>query len=303
MTKRCIVGPPRGPIVLVHGGAGDVPEARRERHENGCRAAARSGFAVLGAGGTALDAAVAAARVLEDDEVYNAGTGACLDEDGVVAHDAAVMAGRGLRAGAVCALRGFKNPIDVARAVLEDGRHVLLAAEGAAAFAEASGIHPLADPSVLITDAARAALARNRAGSAPTGWAGGTIGCVAVDASGDVAAATSTGGTIGKRRGRVGDSPVLGAGTWADDRTCALSATGDGEGILRVGLAQLVAHGIARGETSEQAIDAALKTLRSRTGAIGGLIVALPDGSWCARWITRTMSWGAAWAGGDDAGS
>jgi len=303
MTSKLIVGTARGPVVLVHGGAGDVPDARRERHADGCRTAAQAGFAVLAAGGTALDAAIAAARVLEDDPVYNAGTGAALNEDGDVEHDAALMSGRGLRAGAVCSLRGFKNPVDVARAVLDDGRHVLLAADGAAAFAAASGVAALADPSALVTETARAALARNRAGRAPAGWAGGTIGCVAVDASGDVAAATSTGGTIGKRRGRVGDSPILGAGTWADDRSCAISATGDGEGILRVGLAQLVAHAVVRGVSLDLALEAALDTLHARTGATGGLIAARPDGSWCARWITRTMSWGAAWKGGADAGS
>jgi beta-aspartyl-peptidase (threonine type) len=303
MTHRLVVGIARGPVVLVHGGAGDVPDVRRERHAEGCRIAAKAGFAVLEAGGTALDAVVAAARVLEDDTVYNAGTGAALNEDGDVEHDAALMSGRGLRAGAVCAIRGFKNPIDVARAVLDEGRHVLLAADGAASFAEKAGVARLADPSELVTDAARSALARNRAGRAPSGWAGGTIGCVAVDATGDVAAATSTGGTIGKRAGRVGDSPILGAGSWADDQTCALSATGDGEGILRVGLAQLVAHAVARGEALEGALGAALDTLHSRTGATGGLIAVRPDGSWCARWITRTMSWGAAWSGGDDAGS
>jgi beta-aspartyl-peptidase (threonine type) len=303
METHRIEGPARGPVVLVHGGAGDVLDSRRPRHVEGCRAAARAGRDALLAGGSALDAAVAAARLLEDDPVFNAGTGASLDEHGDVVHDAAVMSGRGLRAGAVCALRGFRNPIDVARAALEDGRHVLYAAEGAAAFARAAGIAPLADPSVLVTDAARQALARRLAGSAPAGWAGGTIGAVAVDASGDVAAATSTGGTVAKRAGRVGDSPIVGAGTLADDRAGAISATGDGEGILKVGLAHLVAAALASGASCADASATALATMETRTSARGGLIVVRPDGAWAATWITRTMSWAAAWDGGDDAGS
>lgn len=303
METHRVEGFARGPVVLVHGGAGDVPEARRPRHVEGCRLAARAGRDVLLAGGSALDAAVAAARVLEDDAVFNAGTGACLDEHGDVAHDAAVMAGRGLRAGAVCALRGFKNPIDVARAALEDGRHVLYAADGAAAFARSKGIEPLADPTQLVTDLAKAQLARRLQGAAPAGWAGGTIGAVAVDASGDVAAATSTGGTVGKRAGRVGDSPIVGAGTLADDRAGAISATGDGEGILRVGLAHLVAAALAGGASCADAAATSLATLEARADARGGLIVVRPDGAWGAAWITRTMSWAAAWAGGEDAGS
>lgn len=300
---RHVEGEALGPLVVVHGGAGDVPDARRPRHEQGCAEAARAGRAVLLAGGTALDAVTAAARTLEDDPVFNAGTGACLNELGQIEHDAAVMSGRGLRAGAVCALRGFKNPVDVARAVLEEGRHVLYTTEGAAALAARAGIAPLADPSILVTEAARAALARRLAGEAPAGWAGGTIGVVARDASGDLAVATSTGGMIAKRVGRVGDSPILGAGTLADDEAGAISATGDGEGILRVGLAHRVAALLREGASPTEAARAALAALRVRTAATGGLIVIRHDGAWSAAWITRTMSWAAAWEGGERAGS
>ncbi|MCC6552500.1 MAG: isoaspartyl peptidase/L-asparaginase, partial [Polyangiaceae bacterium] len=154
--------------VLVHGGAGSVPEERRALHAEGCLRAARAGELVLREGGTALDAVERAVRVLEDDPLFNAGTGACLNEEGRVEHDASIMEGRGLRAGGVCALAGFANPIAIARAALEDGRHVLYAAHGAARFAAARGFAAV-DEAALITEAARAALAAARSAGGVAG--------------------------------------------------------------------------------------------------------------------------------------
>jgi beta-aspartyl-peptidase (threonine type) len=287
--------------VLVHGGAGALDPSRHASHEAGCREAARVGYAVLRDGGTALDAVQAAARALEDMPQFNAGTGAALTSEGGVEHDASLMDGRVLRAGAVAGLVGFKNPIDVARAVLEDKRHVLLCAEGAARFARDKGL-PSVDPASLVTELAREALERVRAGVAPRGWAGGTIGAVARDADGHLAAATSTGGVVGKLPGRIGDSPIVGAGTLADNDSSAISATGDGEGILLVGFAHRIAHAIAAGATAEAASRAALEVLATRGAATGGVIVIDRAGRYALGRTTQTMSWGLASERGEAGG-
>jgi len=278
--------------VLVHGGAGHVEEGD----------GARAGWAVLEAGGSAVDAAQAAARVLEDLPQFNAGTGAALTADGTVELDAALMDGRTLRAGAVAAVRGFKNPIDIARAVLADARHVLLCAAGAERFAEAAGISPI-DATTLVTDRARAALDRVRSGEGPKGWAGGTIGAVARDARGHLAAATSTGGIVGKLPGRIGDSPIVGAGTLADDEIAAISATGDGEGILLVGFAQRIAHALEAGREIEVVLKDALAVLEKRGAATGGVIVIDKHGRYGWARSTETMTWALASGAGEDAGS
>ena len=209
------------------------------------------------------------------------------------------MNGADLATGAVASVPNFKNPIDVARAVLEDGRHVLIVGEGAELSAKRAGITPVADPSSLITEKARQALG-NPAGS---GWAGGTIGAVARDKAGHVAAATSTGGTVGKLIGRVGDSPIVGAGTLADDSSCALSATGDGEGILKIGLARAIALSIESGSTAEAAAKRWLETMEARTKATGGVIIYEPTGR--ATWArcTETMSWAYASERGEASGA
>ena len=288
-----------GAGVLVHGGAGDVPVDRRPAHAAGCLEAARAGYAVIAQGGTALDAVQAAARVLEDLPQFNAGTGGALNERGELYHDAAIMNGADLASGAVASVPSFKNPIDVARAVLDDGRHVLVVAEGAALAAKRAGIEPVGDPSSLITEKARLALGK----PAGSGWAGGTIGAVARDKAGHVAAATSTGGTVGKLVGRVGDSPIIGAGTLADDTSCALSATGDGEGILKIGLARAIAFSIEAGESAEAAAKRWLEKMEARTEATGGVIIYEPNGR--ATWArcTETMSWAYAAEGGEASGA
>jgi len=214
-------------VILVHGGAGDIPEDRVKLHAEGCARAAEVGAAVLRGGGNALDAVQAAAVALEDDPRFNAGTGACLNHDGAIELDAAIMDGS-LRAGAVAALPPFKNPINVARAVLEEGRHVMYAADGAARFARAHGFSPVTAES-LTTEWARKRWLEVHSGKTELNGRAGTIGAVARDSHGHVAAATSTGGMVDKAVGRVGDSPVIGAGTYADDMLGAVSTTGQGE--------------------------------------------------------------------------
>lgn len=280
--------------ILVHGGAGDVPAARREAHAAGCREAARRGAEILAAGGSSIDAAQAAVEILEDDPRFNAGTGASLDESGELRLDAAIMDGSSLALGAVCSLPAFRHPIAVAREVLRDGRHVLYAAEGAALFAERRGL-VRADPASMITKAALARLEATRLGQSGN-WAGGTVGAVARDASGHVAAATSTGGLVGKHAGRVGDSPIPGAGTYADDLAGAASGTGEGEGYLRTGVCLRACLWLQEGREPLDTAEEAIRMLRARVGSSGGIILAAPDGRLALARSTATMGWGACWA-------
>lgn len=282
--------------VLIHGGAGDVPEGRRAGQADGCRIAAAAAAAVLERGGNALDAVQRAAEILEDDPRFNAGTGASLTRDGHLELDACVMEGRDLRAGGVCSLSPFKNPIAIARAVLEDGEHVLYSAAGADDFARRAGFTP-ADEEAMITERARLKLESALEAGHAANWAGGTVGAVARDGSGLLAAATSTGGTAAKRPGRVGDTPIVGAGTYADNRAGAASATGQGEGILRVVLCAGAVSAMQRGVLPEAAARQAVELLRERTGAGGGLILVDALGRLGFARSTGTMSWAAAWEG------
>jgi beta-aspartyl-peptidase (threonine type) len=256
--------------LIVHGGAGDwsSEDGDGDALVAALGAAARAGFEILRAGGSALDAAVAAVVALEDDPRFNAGAGSALTVDGEVECDASVMCGDG-RAGAVGALRGVKNPIRLARLVMEKTPHVLLVGEGAAAFAVECGLAPLA-PGALVTERMRE---KWRAAAAPAAAArsGGTVGCVARDTAGQVAAATSTGGMMLKRRGRVGDSAVIGAGTYADDGAGAVSCTGLGEAFIKAVAAKQVIEALRAGRSPTEAARELLPAVR-RHGGAGGLI-------------------------------
>jgi L-asparaginase / beta-aspartyl-peptidase len=221
----------------VHGGAGRVPDgaAHAERASAGLRAALAAGGDLLLAGGSALDAVVAAVRELERCEVFDAGRGAALDADGGVSLDAAVMEGEARRAGGVVGVARIEHPVDAALAVLRDGRHVLLAGAGAERFARERGL-AMVEPEFHVTEERRAQLARVLAQRTSAG--GGTVGAVARDARGHIAAATSTGGLVGRIPGRIADSGLPGSGTWADDATCAVSATGLGDYFIRAGFAR-----------------------------------------------------------------
>ncbi|HEU0036993.1 MAG TPA: isoaspartyl peptidase/L-asparaginase [Kofleriaceae bacterium] len=281
--------------IVVHGGAGQVAVERHARLRAGVRAAAEIGYAVLASGGSALDAVVAAVRVLEDDPELNAGIGSALTRDGTVETDAAVMDGDTQRVGAVAAVPELGQAIAVARAVLDAGEHAILAGAAALEFAAEHGIRP-APTGALVTDRARARLAEVLA-RRPSPSDGGTVGAVACDRAGKLAAATSTGGISGKRRGRVGDSPIPGAGTWAD-RRCAISATGDGEAILRVALARTIAMR-AEAMPLDQAVRASLAELRAITGGSAG-VIAIDAARSVMLQLGPTMP--VAWVEGDQAG-
>lgn len=250
----------RRPVIIVHGGAGSFPEAERPGARAGCCAAARSGWAILAGGGSALDAAQAAVAALEDNPLFNAGTGATLNSEGRIELDASIMDGPTLRAGAVAAVPRIKNPVGLARRILEDGRHVLLAAEGALRFAQAAGIPECDEQELVVARQQRRWRERH-----------GTVGAVALDRHGHIAAATSTGGLFDKLPGRVGDSAIIGAGTWADT-VAGVSCTGTGETIMRTVLARTTAGYVAAGQTPQAAASRALRLQQAKTGATGGLI-------------------------------
>ena len=257
------------PTIIVHGGAGANPADAGEFRQ-GVRSAVLAGWQLLAAGASALDAVEAAVRALEDDPRFNAGRGSVLNRDGAIEMDASIMEGDRLQCGAVAALAGVANPVTVARRVLESRRHVLLVGDGALAFAREAGI-PECDPASLVTDRQRkrhAELARQ-----PAGRSGGTVGAVALDRAGTIAAATSTGGTPGKLPGRVGDSALIGAGTYADSSLGGVSCTGDGEAIVRVVLAHRALAYLKDADDPDYAAKVAVDLLTEEGGGQGGLIL------------------------------
>lgn len=297
-------GTPASPFsILVHGGAGDVPEARREAHREGCARAVARAVEALRTGGSALDAVEAAVRCLEDDPLFNAGTGGSLDEDGELRLDASIMEGTGLRAGAVACLPAYPHAISVARAALVDGKHLLYAGDGADRFARNAGFVPSTD-GAMITPAAKERLRIVLETGGSGNWAGGTVGAVARDRSGAVAAATSTGGMVGKRRGRVGDSPIIGAGNYADDALGAASATGEGEAFLKLGVCLRACDALGGdGRSPEDAARWIIGLVGARLSATGGIILVDRQGRLGLARNTATMSWAAAWEGGEAAGT
>ncbi len=280
--------PPRSAIV-VHGGAWAIPDDEWRAHRDGVERAIRAGWAVLQENGSALDAVEAAIVVLEDDPTYDAGIGSVLTRDGHVEMDAAIVDGRGLDAGAVACVRDLKNPILAARQVLQSD-HVLLSGEGASAFARSRGI-VACEPASLIVPRERARLARLLAeelgrevdpreafGQPAAERPNGTVGAVAIDRGGNIAAGGSTGGTPGKLSGRIGDTPIPGAGLYADNRLGGAACTGWGEGILRIGLARnAVSH--LRDSAGQDAAWLAVREMDDRIQGKGGVIVLSRDGS------------------------
>jgi beta-aspartyl-peptidase (threonine type) len=290
-----------GPAVAVHGGAGTRIDVDPAPYFDGTRRAAEAGLRVLLQGGSALDAAQAAAVVLEDDPNFNAGTGAALTSAGEAELDASCMDGTSLRAGAVACVKTVKNPILLARRVCDDSPHVLICAHGAEAFARECGI-PVVPNALLVT---QRQLERwrelheeaQREGADSVRRKIGTIGAVAVDAKGRVAACTSTGGTMYKRPGRIGDTPIIGAGTYADDQEAAASSTGLGEAILKVTMARAACVRVRDGVSPREAAAGAVGLLRARTHGEGGIIVAGPDGRLGWSYNTPRMSRAAIRAG------
>lgn len=274
-----------GWTLVVHGGAGKLDRDRVSAEQDagaraGLNAALDAGEAILAAGGSALDAVEAAVRVLEDDPHFNSGRGAVLTYEGAIELDAAIMDGADRNAGSVAAVTRTRNPVSLARAVMEASPHVLLAGAGADRFAAEQGVEAV-DPAWFETPERRQQLEAMKADA--DNWFDvdmkyGTVGAVARDARGHVAAATSTGGVTGKRWGRIGDSPLIGAGTYADDRAGAVSATGSGEFFIRVGVAhEICARVRLGGETLQAAGDEVLAETQA-LGGVGGVILAGPDG-------------------------
>src|SRR5205807_5939543 len=267
--------------LAVHGGAGPWEGPVRATADAGLEGALDAGWSHQ----TALEMVVAAVRALEDNPVYNAGIGATFNSAGYIEHDAGLMEGTTLRVGGVGAIRALvRHPIDLARAVMEDGRHVLLVADGAAEFARAKGVE-LADPAIFETERRRGQLEEWKRVD--------TVGAVARDADGRFAVAVSTGGYTGKLPGRVGDSPIPGAGFYADDRGGAAAGTGRGEGYLRLALCKEVVDELAAGGFAETAAEAAIARLTRRVDGTGGIIVVDSRGEVGIAFNTPHMPWAA----------
>ena len=288
--------------LVIHGGAGAMRPAHGDpdheaRARQGLRDALDAGAEVLGKGGSSVDAVEAAVRILEDDPCFNAGRGSTLNAEGVVELDAAIMDGSHRRAGAVAGVRTTRAPISLARMLMERGPHVLLSYEGADRMAREAGLEQV-ENKWFMTDERRRQLEELLAkGGFDAEVKYGTVGAVAVDTSGHVAAATSTGGLTAKQWGRIGDSPLIGAGTYADDRACAVSATGSGEYFIRAVAAHQLAERIRlAGEEIQAALDGVLEDIRE-LGGTGGLIAVAPTGECAWGFTTRAMYRGVADAG------
>ncbi|HVO47675.1 MAG TPA: isoaspartyl peptidase/L-asparaginase family protein [Steroidobacteraceae bacterium] len=277
--------------VLVHGGAGEWQPKDEAAAVGGTTAAVRTAADILAKSGTALDAVVAAVVALEDDPLFNAGTGAALNRDGDVEMDASVMCGHDLRCGAVAGLRRVRNPVLVAWHVMERTPHVMLAGEGALRFARGEGFADY-DP---LTQRARDAWLRKRAS------AYGTVGAVALDRHGRLAAATSTGGVTLKLPGRIGDSPIPGAGNYAH-AAAACSATGHGELMMRLVAAKDLCDRVAHGEHPQAAAEALLREMAASVGAEAGFILLSRAGGLGVAHRTASMPH-AWWREGDPAPS
>jgi beta-aspartyl-peptidase (threonine type) len=285
--------------LVIHGGAGAMrpvhgDEDHEERARQGLRNALEAGSAILNNGGSAVDAVEAAVRVLEDDPCFNAGRGSTLNAQGIVELDAAIMDGEDRRAGAVAGVRTTRAPISLARTLMERGPHVFLSYEGADRLAIEAGLAQV-DNSWFVTGERRRQLDELlEKGGFDADVKYGTVGAVAVDTNGHVAAATSTGGLTAKQWGRIGDSPLIGAGTYADDRSAAVSATGSGEYFIRaVAGHQLGERVRLAGETLQDALDRTLEDIK-QLGGLGGLIAVSPSGDCAWGFTTRAMYRGVA---------
>ena len=297
------------PALIVHGGAWDIPDEAVETCKSGCQRALSAGWPILSRGGSALDAIEAAVVALEDDPVFDAGYGSHLNLDGRVECDAIIMNGATLRAGAAATLQRVKNPIRLARKILEHCPHMMLAAGGAERFAKQHGI-ALCNPEELISEAERNAWWKckedTHAAEHHRGHEQGTVGAVAIDQRGNLFAATSTGGTCCKLPGRVGDSPLIGCGCYADSEAGGVSCTGYGEAIMKIVMAKTAVDflrganicvdtpsGIScSGPGAQLAAREAVHLLAKRTHATGGLILLDREGNPGFAFNTPRMAYG-----------
>jgi beta-aspartyl-peptidase (threonine type) len=300
------------PTLLIHGGAWAMPDDEMEAHEHGIAKALDAGYAVLEGGGRAVEAVEAAVVVMEDEEIFDAGRGSYLTNDGRVQLDALLMNGKDLRAGGVACVEHLRNPIKAARLVLEQSPHVYFVGVGAERFAAQHGMRPCDNMELVTLREQKRLYAAQEAelrGLKDTLFSGeipvadpmvshDTVGAVALDVHGDVAAGTSTGGTLNKAPGRVGDSSLIGCGCYADNLSAAVSLTGWGEPIMKLVLGKWAVDRVAAGATPQEAATAAIAYLYERLGGHGGVILLGPDGEIGLAHNTPRMAWGLATAVG-----
>lgn len=296
--------------LMVHGGAGSLEKTRDAkvavRYLEGLRTVLEHGRSILSAGGSALEAVEVSVGLLEDDPVFNAGCGSVLNADGKVEMDAAIMNGTDLRAGAVACVSNLTNPVHLARLVLSESEHVMLVGQGAMEFARRHGMTYAVDKYFHVPERieqyklARKANRTSLDHDATDDQKYGTVGAVALDKQGHLASATSTGGIVNKQAGRVGDSPIIGAGVFADDATCAVSATGYGEDFMRTVLAKTVSDYIEfTQEDAASAVDYGIDYLRRKLNGRGGIILVDAKGRCASGFTTRKMIHGWIEHGGD----
>lgn len=285
------------PVLVVHGGAWAIPDDLVQAHLNGVRRAIEAGWQTLSIGGSALDAVEASVVVMEDDEAFDAGRGSFLNREGKVQLDALIMDGKTLRAGGVGCVEHIANPVRAARKVLSESPHVYFVAEGAERFAKEHGI-PLCKNEDLIIQREVERLREFQ--DLTTGEGQGrfapeishdTVGAVALDSSGNIAAATSTGGTLNKAPGRLGDSSLIGCGCYADNQSAAVSLTGWGEPIMKLVLAKWAADRVASGNLPQWVAAEAMNYLKDRVSGHGGIIVLDSQGRFGLAHNTPRMAW------------
>lgn len=296
--------------IMIHGGAGTLEKTRNAkvavRYLEGIRTVLEHGRNILSAGGSALEAVEVSVGLLEDDPVFNAGCGSVLNEHGKVEMDAAIMNGEDLGAGAVACVSNITNPIHLARLVMSASEHVMLVGQGAMDFARNHGMTYAVDKYFHVPERLeqyhKARKARRTGLDHDLGddQKYGTVGAVAMDSRGHLAAATSTGGIVNKLAGRVGDSPIIGAGVFADDATCAVSATGYGEDFMRTVLAKTISDYIEfTHEDAEKAVDYGIAYLRRKLDGRGGVITVDAQGKCASGFTTSKMIHGWIERGGD----
>ncbi|KAJ8918897.1 hypothetical protein NQ315_016799 [Exocentrus adspersus] len=281
------------PIVLVQGGAGEINNRERVKElVAGVKEAAKAGYKVLTEGGSVLDAVEAAVRYMEDNETFNAGKGSVLTLDGEVEMDASIMLGEDLSAGGVTVVKDIQHPISLARLVMERTSHILLAGEGAKRFAVTQGVEVLPE-GALVTERTRNALMKYLESQKERGSSHelGTVGAVAMDAKGRLAAATSTGGREGKLQGRCSDTCIIGSGTYADDNIGAVSTTGHGEMIAKFCLAHAIVKSMENGKTANEATNECIQTMSKKLNNTAGAVTLSNKGEVGVGFSSSRMSW------------
>jgi len=288
---------PTEPVLLVHGGAWAIPDDMVDAHLNGVRRAMAAGWKILSSGGTSLDAVEEAVVVMEDDETFDAGRGSFLNRDGKVQLDALIMDGGTLRAGGVGCVEHLRNPVRAARKILSESPHVYFVAEGAERFAQEHGIALCKNEDLIIPREVerlrgfQTQTNEQKADLFAPAISHDTVGAVALDRQGDIAAATSTGGTLNKAPGRLGDSSLIGCGCYADNKTAAASTTGWGEPIMKLVLAKWAADRVATGNLPEWVAAEAMNYLKSRVNGHGGMILLDARGRFGIAHNTPRMAW------------